>query len=78
MANACLAITLINPQAPHLCSSYLWCVKEEHGFEEDHKCYTGVRWTVLPGDLVEPTPNMILWRTGKKEDVSRVSGQLLG
>lgn len=72
---ACLAITLVNPREPQLASSYLWCKLDKHETGM-HVSYCGMWW--LTTDMVEPTENMIAWRTGSKEDVERVSGCMLG
>jgi hypothetical protein len=71
----CLAITLIAPQAPQYASSYLWCREDEHETLM-HVCYSGVWW--LTNDLIEPTPEMVIWRTGDESDLKRVRGRMLG
>lgn len=76
MGRPCMAITLVNPQRPQEAGSYLWCKEVVHSIWAGHNCYSGVVWT--SSDLVEPTENMRLWRTGSAEDVRLVSGKLLG
>lgn len=78
MAKPCLAIVLVNPQALGDCSSYLWCQKDEHDDDQEHQCFSGLRWSADKDDLVPPTANMVMWRVGTKEDVRRVSGRLVG
>jgi hypothetical protein len=77
MSTACLAIYLVNPKEPQEAGSYLWCIRGAHP-GRFHLCYSGLRWHADDVDLVQPTPEMILWRTGAETDVKRVSGHMLG
>lgn len=74
--NPCMAITLVNPRAPQEAGSYLWCVDEDHNGSGLHMSHCGMWWDT--SDLVEPTENMILWRTGNRFTVKRVSGRMMG
>jgi hypothetical protein len=78
-AKPCLAITLINPLAPNEAASYLWCRRSEH-VDGCHRCYSGIYWHVDADDELElePTREMILWRTGTVDDIKRVNGRLMG
>lgn len=76
--NACLAIVLVAPKEPNHAASYHWCKLDKHDDEQLHECYCGIRWTVDTEDLVPPTPEMILWRTGSDTTVKSVSGRMLG
>lgn len=76
MNKSCLAIVLINEQNPNYAASYHWCKLSEHEVGSPHVCYCGIWW--LSDDLVEPTENMIAWRTGSKSTIKEVSGRMLG
>lgn len=73
-AKPCMAITLVNPARPNEAGSYLWCKLSEHN--GPHLSYCGTMW--MTADLVEPTPEMILWRTGNEDEVKAVTGRMLG
>lgn len=72
----CLAITLINPRDMEYAASYHWCKLEMHTTGTLHSCYCGIDW--ITDDLVEPTAEMILWRTGTETEIKAVSGKLVG
>jgi hypothetical protein len=74
-AKPCMAITLIYPQAPEYAASYHWCKLNSHD-SGMHECYCGIWW--LTDDLVEPTPEMVKWRTGTESEMRGVSTRLLG
>jgi hypothetical protein len=74
MSKPCMAVTLVNPQKSGEAGSYLWCRLDRHS--GSHLCYSGVAW--LSDELVEPTANMILWRTGVETSVQAVSGRMMG
>lgn len=76
MNKPCLAITLIVPREPEYASSYHWCARDEHPMDELHSCYCGIDWQT--DDLVEPTVEMIQWRSGSEDAVRGVSGRMLG
>ena len=78
LAKPCLAITLIYPAAPEFAGSYHWCQLDEHPHGELHVCYCGIQWLTDDEDLVEPTAEMILWRTGTETQVHSVRGKLVG
>ena len=73
--NACLAITLVNPQALNEAGSYLWC-KDDDEHPGPHRSHCGLLWDT--SDLVEPTENMVTWRTGNRIAVRKVRGRMLG
>ena len=72
----CLAIWLIPGADPRYASSYHWCQMKEHS--GIHLCYCGLAWQADPDDLVEPTAEMVKWRTGSEVDLKQVSGRMLG
>lgn len=75
----CLAITLINPLAMEHAASYHWCKLDVHPEGTLHSCYCGLLWlNGSPDDLVEPTAEMILWRTGNESQIRGVSARLVG
>lgn len=76
MSKPCLAITLVNPREPQLAGSYHWCTYSEHEWGSLHACYCGILW--ITDDLLDPTPQMIQWRSGNEHDVKAVSGRMLG
>lgn len=86
LIKACLAATLIVPDAPQYSASYHWCKNNEHPMPHPgpipvhplHECYCGVWWTCGEEDMVELTPNMLLWRTGTEEQIHAVRGHLMG
>lgn len=87
MKKPCLAITLINDAEPQHAASYHWCKlndvhSDHHKYMNEHKgmheCYCGVWWLTTGDQLVEPTAEMILWRSGGETDVKAVSERMLG
>jgi hypothetical protein len=74
----CLAITLVYPRRPEYAASYHWCKLDEHPSDQMHECYCGLWWMVDDDDMVTPTPEMILWRTGSESQLKGVSRRLLG
>jgi hypothetical protein len=75
MKSPCLAATLINPREPQYAASYHWCKLDQHETGM-HECYCGIWW--LTDDLVELTPNMLIWRTGGESELKKVSGRMIG
>lgn len=74
----CLAIFLIPGCPVENAASYHWCKFEEHSPESLHLCYCGIAWIANQTELVEPTPEMRLWRTGDEQAMKAVSGRMLG
>lgn len=77
-AKPCLAIVLVDPTAPNHAASYHWCKLEEHVADGPHVCYCGIWWLTTKDDLVPPTPEMILWRTGSNPEFKSVGNRLMG
>jgi hypothetical protein len=77
VSQACMAMVLVNPLRPQEAGSYLWC-RSDSDHERVHLCYSGVYWSAPTDQLVEPTPEMRVWRTGDAESVRSVNGRLLG